>query len=51
MKRLLRGAELFKVDLDYIVFFPHALAAMRPMEPGLKWFPLGAQVCAWGFRS
>ncbi|MGO8993227.1 MAG: class I SAM-dependent methyltransferase [Polyangiaceae bacterium] len=51
VKRLLRGAELFKVDLDYIVFFPHALAAMRPMEPGLKWFPLGAQVCAWGFRS
>ena len=51
VKRLLRGAELTRVSLDYIVFFPHALAMARPMEPGLKWLPLGAQVCAWGFRK
>ena len=51
VKRLLRGAELTKISLDYIVFFPHALAAARPIEPGLKWLPLGAQVCAWGFRK
>jgi 2-polyprenyl-3-methyl-5-hydroxy-6-metoxy-1,4-benzoquinol methylase len=51
VKRLLKGAELSSVALDYIVFFPHALAAARPLEPGLKWLPLGAQVCAWGYRA
>jgi 2-polyprenyl-3-methyl-5-hydroxy-6-metoxy-1,4-benzoquinol methylase len=51
VKRLLRGAELSKVALEYIVFFPHSLAFARPMEPGLTWLPLGAQVCAWGVRG
>jgi 2-polyprenyl-3-methyl-5-hydroxy-6-metoxy-1,4-benzoquinol methylase len=50
VKRLLRGAALTRVSLDYIVFFPHALAAARPLEPRLSWLPLGAQVCAWGVR-
>ena len=47
-KKLLRGAGLKRVALDYIVFFPHGLAKMRPLEPSLAWLPLGAQVCAWG---
>jgi 2-polyprenyl-3-methyl-5-hydroxy-6-metoxy-1,4-benzoquinol methylase len=50
VKRLLRDAELSDVNLDYIVFFPQALAGIRGLEPSLRWFPLGAQVCAWGFR-
>jgi len=50
-KRLLRDAGLARVALEYIVFFPHALAFARGMEPGLSWLPLGAQVCAWGFKD
>jgi 2-polyprenyl-3-methyl-5-hydroxy-6-metoxy-1,4-benzoquinol methylase len=50
-RRLLRGAGLSDVTLDYIVFFPNALSAMRPLEPHLTWLPLGAQVCAWGVRG
>jgi 2-polyprenyl-3-methyl-5-hydroxy-6-metoxy-1,4-benzoquinol methylase len=49
--RLLRGAALSDATLDFIVFFPSALSAMRPLEPHLGWLPLGAQVCAWGARS
>jgi SAM-dependent methyltransferase len=51
VKRLLRGASLSKLGLDYIVFFPHLLAFARPLEPALTWLPLGAQICAWGFRA
>jgi 2-polyprenyl-3-methyl-5-hydroxy-6-metoxy-1,4-benzoquinol methylase len=49
-KRLLREAGLDRVGLDYIVFFPRPLAALRAVEPYLDWLPLGAQVCAWGFK-
>lgn len=28
---------------DYHVFFPRALAHLRPLEPSLSWLPLGAQ--------
>lgn len=48
--RLLREASLTDVDLDYIVFFPRALAGMRGLEPKLGWLPMGAQVCARGFK-
>jgi SAM-dependent methyltransferase len=48
VKRLLRGAGLGEVALDFIVFFPRILRAARPLEPYLGWLPLGAQVCAWG---
>lgn len=50
-KKLLRGAGLKRIALDYIVFFPHGLAAMRGLEPKLSWLPLGAQVCAWGTKK
>lgn len=29
--------------IRYHLFFPHALAALRPLEPYLTWLPLGAQ--------
>jgi len=48
VKRLVRGAGLSGVALDYIVFFPRALRLLRPLEPWLARLPLGAQVCAWG---
>lgn len=49
--RLLRRAGLRDVKRDFIVFFPHALSAMRPLEPLLAWLPMGAQVCAWGVKA
>jgi hypothetical protein len=32
-----------KPSMRYRVFFPRALAALRPMENALSWLPLGAQ--------
>ena len=46
IKRLLREGGLLDVTLDYIVFFPRALAGLRPIEPYLGWLPAGAQVFA-----
>jgi hypothetical protein len=50
VKRLMRGAKLERVAQEYIVFFPHALAFARGMEPALGWLPLGAQTCTVGAR-
>jgi SAM-dependent methyltransferase len=49
-RRLLATAGLRDVRLDYIVFFPRILAALRPLEPRLGWLPLGAQVLVTGTR-
>ena len=51
VSRLLRGAGLSAVALDFIVFFPRILRAARRLEPFLAWLPLGAQVCAWGIKQ
>jgi hypothetical protein len=40
---LCAGASLNIFRRDYIVFFPRALAWFRPLEPSLRWCPLGAQ--------
>ncbi len=32
-----------KVETRYHLFFPHALASLRPVEPALAWLPLGGQ--------
>ena len=48
LTRLLAGAGLCRVRREFIVFFPRALAWLRPAEPRLAWLPAGAQVCAWG---
>lgn len=45
---LMRGAGFEGVDVDYIVFFPRALAALRPMERHLAWLPAGAQYAVHG---
>jgi SAM-dependent methyltransferase len=47
-KRQLAEAGFDAVTLDYIVFFPRALAALRRWEPRLRWLPLGAQVFVRG---
>jgi 2-polyprenyl-3-methyl-5-hydroxy-6-metoxy-1,4-benzoquinol methylase len=43
-KRLVEGSGFVGTRLDYIVFFPRALAALRPLEPKLAWMWLGAQM-------
>ncbi|SHK09054.1 Ubiquinone/menaquinone biosynthesis C-methylase UbiE [Roseomonas rosea] len=46
LKHRLEEAGWREVSLRYHVFFPHALAALRPLEARLAWFPLGAQYSA-----
>jgi len=43
VRALLRGAGFASVAQDFIVFFPRALKLLRPLEPALSSFPLGAQ--------
>jgi SAM-dependent methyltransferase len=42
-KSLVRRARFSQPVVRFIVFFPKALALLRPLEPGLGWLPLGAQ--------
>jgi SAM-dependent methyltransferase len=44
----LRAAGFSQVQTRYRVFFPHALRALRGVEPLLAWLPLGAQYCVVG---
>ncbi len=37
--------------VDYIVFFPHFLGWLRPLEPFLRWCPLGAQYVVMGSKA
>jgi SAM-dependent methyltransferase len=46
----IRKSGLEVVRRDYIVFFPHALAWLRPMEPYLRWCLAGAQYAMIGRR-
>ena len=50
-KRLIASGGFSDTRLDYIVFFPRALAALRPLEPKLAWMWLGAQVMVVGARG
>lgn len=43
LRRLSRASGYRDVQLEYIVFFPHWLARLRPIEPRLRWLFLGAQ--------
>jgi SAM-dependent methyltransferase len=45
-KRRMVGAGWSSPEIHYKVFFPHALALMRPMEGLLRAVPLGAQYMA-----
>ncbi|MEI9937237.1 MAG: methyltransferase domain-containing protein [Pseudomonadota bacterium] len=47
-KSLMKAAGFASPHLEYITFFPHALAALRPLEPRLSWLPLGAQYVTVG---
>jgi SAM-dependent methyltransferase len=41
--KLARDAGFSDIRVRYVVFFPHALAALRPLESFMGWLPLGAQ--------
>lgn len=43
MRRRFRAAGFTDVSLRWTLFFPGFLAALRPLERGLGWLPLGAQ--------
>lgn len=45
MRRRFRAAGFADVSLRWTLFFPAILAALRPLERGLGWLPLGAQYC------
>jgi hypothetical protein len=45
------GAGLPKVHVKYIVFFPHFLRWLRPLEPHLGKCRLGAQYMVAGCRA
>ncbi|MBL9151154.1 MAG: methyltransferase domain-containing protein [Verrucomicrobiales bacterium] len=42
-RRLLRAAGFTILRTDYVFFFPRFAAALRGLEPSLRWLPLGGQ--------
>jgi SAM-dependent methyltransferase len=48
VRSLLERAGLGAVRQDFVLFFPRALARLRPLEPLLRWCPLGAQTLTVG---
>lgn len=50
-KHHLQSAGLRADRADYIVFFPRAMRAFRPLEARLRWCGLGAQYVAIGARD
>lgn len=51
MRRACRDAGFERVDVRYRIFFPHALAALRPMERYMTAIPLGAQYAVYASRA
>jgi SAM-dependent methyltransferase len=53
LRRRLVDAGFQDVERDYIAFFPKVpapLAKVRAIEPRLARVPLGAEICAWGWK-
>ena len=46
----MRQAGLAVIATEYCLFFPKALALLRPIEPYLGWLPLGGQYFVVGAR-
>jgi SAM-dependent methyltransferase len=51
LRRAMRQAGFVGIELRYIVFFPRFLAALRPLEPKLSHFCLGAQTMCIGAKA
>ncbi len=43
LRRRLLSAGFETPRVHYVLFFPHSLASLRPLEPKLEWCPAGAQ--------
>jgi ubiquinone/menaquinone biosynthesis C-methylase UbiE len=43
LRSRMAAAGLKSIATAYRIFFPNALKLLRPIEPALKWLPLGAQ--------
>lgn len=41
--RLVQAAGFEPVRVDHLFFFPRSLALLRPLEPALRWLPMGGQ--------
>lgn len=50
MRNRMRAAGFADVSLQWTMFFPSALALLRPLELRLGWLPLGAQYCIFAGR-
>lgn len=48
---LVRNAAFDDVRCRYIVFFPHLLGFLRPLEPAMGWLPFGAQYVVHGIAG
>jgi hypothetical protein len=48
---LAQHAHFNDVRCRYIVFFPHLLAFLRPLEPSMGWIPFGAQYVVHGIAG
>jgi len=48
---LTQHAEFENVRCRYIVFFPHLLGFLRPLEPVMGWIPFGAQYVVHGIAD
>src|SRR5262249_8676408 len=48
MRRRVLAGGFADARIKYRIFFPHALASLRPLEPRLTWLPLGAQYYVLG---
>ena len=46
MRSKLTAASFGRIAIRYRIFFPAPLRALRPLEPGMTWLPLGAQYYA-----
>lgn len=51
MRRRFHRAGFAQVDLQYRMFFPAALAKLRPLERALGWLPAGAQYSILAARA
>jgi SAM-dependent methyltransferase len=51
LRRLFAAARLHAVRQDFVLFFPRALARLRPFEPWLRGCPLGAQTLTHGIAG
>lgn len=50
-RRLLEGNGFDSAPSDYLFFFPRVLKALRPLEPHLLHFPMGAQYLVLATKS